>query len=134
MYQFEINANRKKIESARAALENAEMNYHRVIEQTKRSTPIVSAKSTIFCKNCARKSQMRIVKYAKWHWYESPHGCMGGDQWHFGGYLITCPKCGNDEKVEKPHKNGSPEKIAEFMVLERMLRFGVECDDVYSKT
>lgn len=40
------------------------------------------------------------------NWYESPHGCTGGDTWHEGEINVVCPKCSTryrilDKAIEK---------------------------------
>jgi len=47
------------------------------------------------------------LEYIQTHWYERPHGCTGGDNWHSGEGNFICPKCGhrnrflNRQDIEK---------------------------------
>ena len=43
---------------------------------------------------CDTSHMVKDVVYVQTHWYESPHGCMGGDTWHQGEGQIICPSCG----------------------------------------
>ena len=43
---------------------------------------------------CHTEAMVKDLVYIQTHWYESPHGCMGGDQWHPGEGQILCPHCG----------------------------------------
>lgn len=52
-------------------------------------------KTKISCGNCDAESMIKDVTYIQPHWYEPPHGCMGGDTWHESeSYaLLRCPHC-----------------------------------------
>lgn len=44
-------------------------------------------------KGCGMGLEIGALTYIQTHWYESPHGCMGGDTWHMGEGNFICPKC-----------------------------------------
>lgn len=136
MYNMEIATPIKQLERARSAVEKAKERYDKIKDGLTSYDPEVSEQSTILCKKCNKRSQIRNVQYAKWYWYERPHGCMGGDTWHWGGYIIVCPKCNHWEVVHRPHKFGGGNydmNVMEFRILEKMLPFAKQCNDQLSK-
>jgi hypothetical protein len=40
---------------------------------------------------CGRKHQIKTCEIIQTFWYQSPHGCMGGDYWVPGELQIICP-------------------------------------------
>lgn len=130
MFHFEINTNQKIIESARLALVKAQKRYDDLISEMKED-PKVSDRSLITCKVCKKRSQARVIQYSNFYWYEKPHGCTDGDTWHFGGYLIFCPKCGEKELVHKSNKFHSEIDVAEINILKGILEYAIKGDDVH---
>lgn len=52
-------------------------------------------RTKISCGNCDQESMIKDIVYIQPHWYESPHGCTGGDTWHEDKdyALMRCPHC-----------------------------------------
>lgn len=42
---------------------------------------------------CGMRHKIKDLEYIQTHWYESPHGCTGGDTWHSGEGNFICPHC-----------------------------------------
>lgn len=132
MYSIEIPTPIEKLEKARKAIEIAEKKYNQVIEGLNQYDPKISERSTILCKKCGKRSQIKNVIFSRYYWYESPHGCMGGACWHSNGFVVACPKCGKWEHFRKPTKslpNYDLQKV-EFRIVEKLLRFAQQCGDV----
>ena len=102
MYNMEIPTPIKELKRAEEVIELAKERYDRIRDGVTSYDPVVTERSTIYCKKCSKRTQIRNIQFARYYWYERPHGCMGGDTWHYGGYIITCPKCGHWEKVTTP--------------------------------
>jgi hypothetical protein len=51
------------------------------------------------CECCGEKHAMKDCDVIQTHWYESPHGCMGGDTWHENDIHIVCPKTGHRNRI-----------------------------------
>lgn len=45
------------------------------------------------CTYCKVAYRVRDLTYIQTHWYESPYGCAGGDNWHRGEGQFGCPGC-----------------------------------------
>ena len=45
------------------------------------------------CLHCELKTKVKNTTLLKFHYYESPHGCSGGDSWGFKCYATVCDKC-----------------------------------------
>lgn len=48
------------------------------------------------CGNCKTVSSFSSLGFVQDYWYESPHGCMGGDTWHRSKMSLchlVCPHC-----------------------------------------
>lgn len=57
-------------------------------------------------KGCGLGFEVRELDYIQTFWYESPHGCMGGDTWHMGEGKWVCPKCFAENRLyDKPEIN-----------------------------
>lgn len=133
MSNIEITTPIKKLERARKAVDVAKENYRQIVEGLSRHDPKISERSTILCKKCGKRSQARNIKFSRYYWYESPHGCIGGDAWHWDGYIVSCSKCGNWEKINCPSKslsNNYDVQVMEFRIIEKMLRFAQQYGDV----
>ncbi len=60
-------------------------------------------------KGCGTELRPCDVVYIRTHWYESPHGCTGGDTWHEGEGQFDCPKCGKRSRLyDDPRFNQKP--------------------------
>ena len=57
---------------------------------------VVTAVANTFlaCQKCGGRTKIKTLTLIQTHWYESPHGCTGGDLWHSGESQVRCPKCG----------------------------------------
>jgi len=82
----------------------------------------VESTQTVLCSICGKRSQVQNIDYADWYWYESPHGCMGGDHWHRAGFFYNCPKCGHTMKEYPPQSYESDEKKAQYEALAHLIR------------
>jgi DNA-directed RNA polymerase subunit M/transcription elongation factor TFIIS len=133
MYHFKINSVRTAVESAQAQIDKANTKLAKLIFDAKAGNLKTSDRTVLTCTKCGKGSQIRKVRYSKWLWYEKPYSCMAGDMWHFGGYLIECPKCGYSEKVHKPRVPTSNLDVAEYKTLERILVHGIKCEDNMEK-
>ncbi len=50
----------------------------------------------ISCAHCNARAALSRFGFIQDYWYESPHGCMGGDHWHYSKTKlchIVCPSC-----------------------------------------
>lgn len=50
-------------------------------------------------KGCGSLHAVADTVYIQSHWYESPHGCTGGDMWHAGEGGWICPSCGHENRL-----------------------------------
>lgn len=46
------------------------------------------------CSCCDKFHKIKNLTVIQTHWYEGPHGCMGGDMWHTGEMQVICPTTG----------------------------------------
>lgn len=66
---------------------------------------VLESKTQITCignkygDGCGKKTEVRKLVYIQTHWYESPWGCTGGDDWHRGEGNFDCPKCGHRNRL-----------------------------------
>jgi hypothetical protein len=49
---------------------------------------------TVVLCSCGHGAAIGSLTYIQTHWYESPHGCTGGDMWHQDEGQYDCPSCG----------------------------------------
>jgi hypothetical protein len=63
------------------------------------SRTLVQCTSNNFGKGCGMGMQIKDLDYIQTHWYEQPHGCMGGDTWHSGEGRFKCPHCGHTNRL-----------------------------------
>jgi hypothetical protein len=132
MYRFEIPTPMKKLERAAEAVRRAEERYKEIKEGLADHDPEITERSLIHCKSCGKGTQAKNIRFARYYWYESPHGCMGGDHWHSNGFVIYCPKCGEWEHVH-PATNSLPnysQQEVEYRIIEKLLKFGTQYGDV----
>ena len=129
MYHFKINTIRTAIESAEARVNKANTELAKLVFDAKAGNLKTSERTILTCKKCGKGSQIKKYKYSKWFWYEKPYSCMAGDQWHFGGYMIVCPKCSHIEKVHKCRVPSTNLEVAEYNTLEKMLVHATKCAD-----
>ena len=54
---------------------------------------LVRCESSVNGKGCGAGFEIRELVYIQTHWYEGPHGCTGGDNWHAGDGEFDCPTC-----------------------------------------
>jgi len=133
MYHFKVKIDTSKLERAQAALDKAKEHYEQVKKELLCADVETNENQFIECKRCGKKSKIKNVKYAQWHWYEKPYSCMGGDCWHHGGIIIQCPKCEATEKVHKPQKYSDIQSDIEYRTLKKMLVHAIECADSYKE-
>ncbi len=50
-------------------------------------------------KGCGSLHAVADAVYIQSYWYESPHGCTGGDMWHLGEGGWICPSCGHENRL-----------------------------------
>lgn len=50
-------------------------------------------------KGCGMALKVGELTYIQTHWYESPHGCTGGDIWHQGEGQFFCPHCNHRNRL-----------------------------------
>lgn len=67
-------------------LEELEVQKQKLIKARDR----VCANKTFKCV-CGAMHKIKDCVGIQEHWYESPHGCMGGASWHSGELNILCP-------------------------------------------
>jgi hypothetical protein len=70
------------IDHERAAIES------RLKELNEREMHVIRGKR-FTCVYCGKTSALGKCGFVQGHWYESPHGCMGGDHW-FDDKIETC--------------------------------------------
>jgi len=73
-------------------------NIDKQINDKKRRT-IVQCTDSNYGKGCGMASTIADLVYIQTHWYERPHGCMGGDNWHQGDGEFDCPHCGRRNRL-----------------------------------
>ncbi len=44
----------------------------------------------VCCPNCHKESPLSDWGFVQTYWYESPHGCMGGDNWWGNEDIMQC--------------------------------------------
>ena len=56
---------------------------------------IIGTDTKIKCGSCSHTFSIKDATFIQPHWYESPHGCMGGDIWHMdkNSAYVSCPEC-----------------------------------------
>jgi hypothetical protein len=59
----------------------------------------VICESNNYGNGCGYGFYIQDLEYVQTHWYESPHGCTGGDNWHKGEGQFICPKCGHRNRL-----------------------------------
>jgi len=66
----------------------------------------ITSKIAVICednhaygKGCGAGFYIDELEYIQTHWYESPYGCTGGDNWHQGEGQFICPKCAHRNRL-----------------------------------
>jgi hypothetical protein len=91
----------RSIEELRAELAVAEASVataSAALNEGLRNT-LVACTSNNFGKGCGTALEIGELEYIQTHWYESPHGCSGGDHWHEGEGQFICPHCGHRNRL-----------------------------------
>lgn len=72
------------------------------------------AQYTFSCGHCHTESQIGDAVFIEHYWYESPHGCTGGDNWWLSEEVaaIECPVCKSNLRIYTP-------KHADFFAKKR---------------
>lgn len=62
------------------------------------------AQYTFSCGHCHTVSQIGDAEFIEHYWYESPHGCTGGDNWWLSEDVaaIECPVCNAHLRIYTP--------------------------------
>ncbi len=98
-----------------------------------------NARKMIKCASCDKPHQIRTLKSIQTHWYTSPHGCTGGDDWNEGELQFICPETGvrnrllfdNDDVPWEERKDYENDPEAQFRVkYKKLFR---EVKDEYDK-
>lgn len=58
----------------------------------------IRARRMILC-GCGATHAIGELRLRVQYWYEGPHGCTGGDQWHEGEWQFVCPVDGVVERL-----------------------------------
>ena len=132
MFHREIVTPIKELKKAQDAIDKAQERYDKIRDGVTNYDPVITERSTILCKKCGKRSQVRNIQFARYYWYESPHGCMGGACWHSNGFVVVCPKCLDWAHINEPTEGFSDVdvQVMEFRILEKMLKFAEQCNDV----
>jgi hypothetical protein len=133
MYRFEIPTPIGELEKAREAIRVAVERYKKIIEGLTQYDPKITERTVVKCKSCGKGTQARNLIFARYYWYERPHGCMGGATWHTNGFMLVCPKCKETEHVH-PATEALPNydiQKMEYRIMERILRFAQQYGDYY---
>ena len=135
LHHIEIKSELPKLKKIRKKIEDLEEIYDEMISSLSISNAEfkITENSTILCKKCNKRSRVKNVEYLVWYWYETPHGCTGGDEYHKGGYNVECPKCGFVSKITKASVYASKEDKYEYKTFERLIKFGIKSEDVYER-
>lgn len=56
---------------------------------------------------CGNSHQIGTMTVIQTHWYETPHGCSGGDLYHAGELRAICPSCGKHLRLIETHEKFS---------------------------
>ena len=73
-----------------------------LLAKVKSTDEAIAAKlshTLVRCGQCRIGHEVRELIYLQTHWYESPHGCSGGDTWHAGEGQWACPDCGHTNRL-----------------------------------
>lgn len=87
----------EEVTSARAILANRDD----ALKLQQRDTLLKCSSQCATGKGCGALSRVGDLVYIQTHWYESPHGCSGGDYWHRGEGRWKCPSCGHTNRLYK---------------------------------
>ncbi len=64
---------------------------------------LLACENDSFGKGCGMAAKIGEKTYIQTWWYESPHGCMGGDTWHPDEGQWKCSHCGKLNRLyDKP--------------------------------
>lgn len=74
------------------------------------------------CSKCSRITKLANVIFIQTHWYESPYGCTGGDNWYSGEIQLACPKCGVRHRLINETKTGLMAKLGLDMWSEDLFK------------
>ena len=132
MYRFEIPTPIDELDKAREAIKKAEERYEKVKEGLTNYEPKITERTVVKYKSCGKGTQAKNIQFCRYYWYETPHGCMGGDTWHTNGFMMVCPKCGEREHVHPATKALPLYDIQEmeYRIIERLLKFAQQYGDV----
>lgn len=86
-----------------------------------RKQTLVKCSNNNYGKGCGQALEIGELEYLQTHWYESPHGCMGGDTWHSDEGQFDCPHCG--------HRN----RLYNRPEIEKLKHLFASVKDVYDK-
>lgn len=73
------------------------------IDERKKETIVQCTYSYPYGEGCGMGFQIGGLEYIQTHWYESPYGCTGGDNWFESEGQFDCPACGHRNRLyDKP--------------------------------
>ena len=55
------------------------------------------------CDQCGKRTVVSTTSLVKEHYYTEPHGCIGGDYWSFGNYIVLCNKYCKPTDIRPTH-------------------------------
>lgn len=93
-------AEHSKEKKIRQEIEKHENDILKLKEELKE----VKSRKMFKCEHCDKRNPISKLTLIQPHWYESPYGCTGGDNWNASDeYLVFCPKCGGLTRVLAPN-------------------------------
>lgn len=64
---------------------------------------LVACSKDSYGNGCGMAAKIGELTYIQTYWYESPHGCTGGDHWHAGDGEWKCTHCSKLNRLyDKP--------------------------------
>lgn len=74
-------------------------NIKNKIKEEQSKTLVKCTHNFFWGEGCGKSIQIGKLTYIQTHWYESPYGCTGGDEWHEGEGQFICPRCGRRNRL-----------------------------------
>jgi hypothetical protein len=81
------------------AAKKAELDAIDALIKVELSKTLVRCESSNYGLGCGMAMEVRELTFIQTHWYESPHGCNGGDMWHRGEGNFKCLHCGRRNRL-----------------------------------
>lgn len=86
------------------------------------------------CECCGGMHAFRDCVAIQTHWYESPSGCMGGDNWHSGELQIICPVTNNKNRLLWPSHYTMDYSVRRDIKYNAELQFKWKYGDLFKET